>query len=495
MTPQELKNSILQRAIQGKLVPQDSNEGTGEELLRQILCEKEKLLKEGKIKKGKPLPDIKEDEKPFEIPKSWVWVRLQNIVVVNPKNCLPDETEVGFIPMALISDGYGNQHTSETRIWKDVKKGFSHFADGDVGFAKITPCFQNRKSVVFQNLKNGYGAGTTELTVVRVVNDTLSRYFLLCFFKSPYFIDAGIKSFTGTAGQQRIHKDFLAERLFPLPPLSEQKRIVAKLESLKPLIERYDRAQTRLTAVSERFPDELRKSLLQRAIKGRLVARDVSEGTGEDLLRNIQKEKQALVASGIIKKEKTLPEIKEDEKPFEIPKHWVWVRLQNVVVLNPKNNLSDETEVSFIPMASISEGFRNQHSSEIRLWKDVKRGFTHFADGDVGFAKITPCFQNRKSVIFHNLKNGYGAGTTELSVVRVIKDTISQEFLLCFFKSPYFIDNGVKSFTGTAGQQRVHKDYLPERLFPLPPLSEQKRIVAKLEELLPLCERLTDVQH
>jgi len=495
MTPQELKNSILQRAIQGKLVPQDPKEGFGEELLRQIRDEKTRLLKEGKIKKEKPLPEIADDEKPFEIPDNWVWVRLQNIVILNPKNELSDETEVGFVPMALISEGYGNQHSSEIRCWKDVKRGFTHFANGDVGLAKITPCFQNRKSVIFQNLKNGYGAGTTELSVVRIIGDSLSREFLLSFFKSPYFIDVGVKSFTGTAGQQRIHKDYLSECLFPLPPLSEQKRIVSKLESLRPFIESYSNAWTRLEELSTRFPSELRRSLLQRAIKGRLVARDPSEGTGADLLCEIQKEKKRLLEEGKIKKEKPLPEIADDEKPFEIPGHWTWVRLQNIVILNPKNELSDETEVGFVPMALISEGYGNQYSSEIRYWKDVKKGFTHFANGDVGLAKITPCFQNRKSVIFQNLKNGYGAGTTELSVVRIIGDSLSREFLLNFFKSPYFIDNGVKSFTGTAGQQRIHKDYLSECLFPLPPLSEQKRIVQKLKELLPLCERLTTARQ
>lgn len=168
----------------------------------------------------------------------------------------------------------------------------------------------------------------------------------------------------------------------------------------------------------------------------------------------------------------------------------MWVRVQEVTYLNPKNDLPDELEVSFIPMALIDDGYRNSHSFEIRTWGSIKKGFTHFADGDIGIAKITPCFQNRKSVIFHNLKNRYGAGTTELSIVRIIDDLLLRDFLLWFFKSAYFIDNGVKSFTGTAGQQRIHKDYLAKCVLPLPPLAEQKRIVEKLEQLLPLCERL-----
>ena len=223
MTPQELKNSILQLAIQGKLVEQRPEEGTAEKLFAQIREEKQQLIKEGKIKKEKPLPEITEDEKPFDIPESWMWVRVQEITCLNPKNDLPDELEVSFIPMALIDDGYRSSHSFAIKTWGGIKKGFTHFADGDIGIAKITPCFQNRKSVIFRDLKNGYGAGTTELSIVRVVNDLLSRDFLLWFFKSAYFIENGVKSFTGTAGQQRIHKDYLAMCVLPLPPLCRAK--------------------------------------------------------------------------------------------------------------------------------------------------------------------------------------------------------------------------------------------------------------------------------
>ena len=233
-----MKKSLLQYAIQGKLVEQRPEEGTAEELFAQIQAEKQRLIAEKKIKKEKPLPEITDDEKPFDIPESWKWVRVQEITCLNPKNDLPDELETSFIPMALVDDGYRNHHSFETRKWGDIKKGFTHFANGDIGIAKITPCFQNRKSVVFRNLKNGYGAGTTELSIVRVVDGLLSRDFLLWFFKSAYFIENGVKSFTGTAGQQRIHKDYLATCVFPLPPLAEQKRIVEKLEQLLPLCER-----------------------------------------------------------------------------------------------------------------------------------------------------------------------------------------------------------------------------------------------------------------
>jgi type I restriction enzyme S subunit len=149
MTPQELKNSILQLAIQGKLVGQRPEEGTGEELYQQIQKEKQALIKAGKIKKGKPLPEITEDEVPFEIPETWKWVGIADVATLNPKNNIDDELETAFVPMTLVSEGYKNECSFEIRKWKNIKKGFSHFADGDIGVAKITPCFQNRKSVIF----------------------------------------------------------------------------------------------------------------------------------------------------------------------------------------------------------------------------------------------------------------------------------------------------------------------------------------------------------
>ena len=331
MTPQELKNSILQLAIQGKLVEQRPEEGTAQELYAQIQAEKQRLIQSGKLKKEKPLPEITEDEKPFEIPEGWMWVRIKEITILNPKNDLDNNLKTSFIPMTLLSDGYRSSYTYEIRSWGEIKKGFTHFAVGDIGIAKITPCFQNRKSAIFTELENNFGAGTTELSIVRVIQNTLSRKYLLWFFKSAYFIENGIKSFTGTAGQQRIHKDYLSHCVFPLPPLSEQNRIVAKIEELLPLVDRYEQAWSKLEDFNRRFPEDMKKSILQQAIQGKLVEQRPKEGTAQELYAQIQAEKQRLIKEGKIKKEKPLPEITEDEKPFEIPDGWMWVRLRDIV--------------------------------------------------------------------------------------------------------------------------------------------------------------------
>ena len=479
MTPQELKNSILQQAIQGKLVEQRPEEGTAEELFQQIQKEKQRLIADGKIKKEKPLPEITEDEKPFDIPESWKWVRLGEIFNV------------------IMGQSPSGTSVSENGNGLEFHQGKIYFGDD---YLKVSPQITNEITKIAE-------AGSILLCVrapVGVVNIVQRRICIgrgLCALTSSimdekfilYFVRSFEKDFvkksTGTTFKA-ITNDVIKNQLFPLPPLAEQKRIVAKIEELLPYIHRYEESWLKLEALNSRFPSDMKKSLLQYAIQGKLVEQRSEEGTAEELFQQIQEEKQRLIADGKIKKEKPLPEITEDEKPFDIPESWKWVRLGSIVELNPKNDIDDLLEVSFIPMAHIADGYRNEHTFEVKKWGEIKKGFTHFATGDIGIAKITPCFQNKKSVIFAGLKNGYGAGTTELSIVRVVNNLMLKEYLLWFFKSAYFIDNGVRSFTGTAGQQRIHKDYLSNCLLPLPPLAEQKRIVAKLEQLLPLCDRL-----
>lgn len=469
MTPQELKNSILQLAIQGKLVPQRAEEGTAEELYNQIQAEKQNLIKAGKIKKEKLLLEITDDEKPFEIPDSWKWVRFGNI-----SQLLDGEKREGLkYPYLTVKYLRGMSEKVFESKGKFITKG-----------TKVILVDGENSGEVFYAHEEGYMGSTFKvLYFSQILYESYILYFLL-YHKKDY------RNNKKGSAIPHLDKTLFFNMLLPIPPLAEQKRIVAKIEELLPYVERYEKAYNELQQLNKRFPGDLQKSVLQLAIQGRLVPQCPEEGNAEDLYKQIQAEKQNLIKAGKIKKEKLLPAITDDEKPFEIPQSWKWVRLGEVTVLNPKNNLDDNLETSFIPMTLISDGYANNHLSEIRRWVDIKSGFTHFANGDIGVAKITPCFQNKKSVIFRNLENGYGAGTTELIIIRVIENLILRKFILWFVKSDYFISNGVKSFTGTAGQQRIHKDYLKNCLFPLPPLAEQKRIVAKLEEILPLCDKL-----
>lgn len=486
MTPQELKASILDLAIRGKLVPQSLKEGTGDELYEQIKSEDSQASSSKRKGKSKNiiLP-IQENDIPFDIPDTWKWVRLGTIGYTNigltysPKDVVTDGTVV------LRSSNIQNDnmyYNDIVRVKMDIPDNkMCHIGD-------ILICARNgSKRLVGKAAivdKDGMSFGA----FMAIFRSPCNEY-ILQVINSAYFRNS-LLGVTGTTTINQITQDMLKNALVPLPPLAEQKRIVAKIEELLPLIDRYEQAWSKLEDFNKRFPVDMQKSILQTAIQGKLVPQLPEEGTGEELFQQIQAEKQALIKAGKIKKEKPLPEITEDEIPFDIPESWKWVRVAQIVTLNPKNDLDDDLEVAFIPIPCVQDGFRNQHTFEIKKWKEIKKGFTHFADGDIGVAKITPCFQNRKSVIFKNLISGYGAGTTELTVVRTINETVLPEYLLWFFKSEYFIANGVKSFTGTAGQQRIHKDYLATCLIPLPPLAEQKRIVAKLKEILPLCERL-----
>ena len=178
-----------------------------------------------------------------------------------------------------------------------------------------------------------------------------------------------------------------------------------------------------------------------------------------------------------------------EDLPFDIPDTWMWARLKDVVEINPRNSVDDETMVSFVEMKSLKDGFNNSFVYEKRDWKAVKSGFTHFQNGDVGFAKITPCFQNRKSAIFYELENGYGAGTTELHILRPHKNTMLADYLLWFVKSPYLIEYGKQKFSGTAGQQRFGTDEVKNTLIPIPPQAEQERICIKIKEMLSRIEK------
>ena len=231
----KLRQSILQDAVKGKLVKQNPKDEPATELLKRIKAKKEKLIKQGKIKKEKPLPPITAEEIPYELPKGWAWCRLGEVAEINPSNSIDDNLDVSFIPMALVKQEYGVWPDSEKRKWKEIKKGYTHFQDNDVVVAKITPCFENSKAGVMNNLINGYGAGTTELYVLRILKKLTDSNYLYCFVKTSKFLKEGEGVMTGTAGQKRVPREYIENCLFPLPPLAEQNRIVEKVNELMDL--------------------------------------------------------------------------------------------------------------------------------------------------------------------------------------------------------------------------------------------------------------------
>lgn len=482
MTPQELKNSILQLAIQGKLVEQRPEEGTGEELYRQIQSEKQKLIREGRIKKEKPLPEIAEDEVPFDIPESWKWVYIGDLFQHNTGKALNGSARNGT-PLEYIttSNVYWNRfelsnlktmHFTENEIEKcTVRKGdLLVLEGGEIGRAAIWDFdFPMRIQNHIHRLRSFFSLVT--------------EYFYYIFY---LYKNNGMISGKGIA-IQGLSANTLHVLKVPLPPLAEQKRIVAKIEDLLPLIDRYEKAWGRLEEFNRRFPADMQKSLLQMAIQGKLVEQRPEEGTGEELYRQIQAEKQRLIKEGKIKKEKPLPDIAEDEVPFEIPESWKWVRLPAISAscLGKMLDKQKNTGISMPYLRNVNVRWGSFDLSDLLEMKfeDVnderflirKNDLVMCEGGEPGRCAIWTAEQPiHFQKACHRLR-------------------FSQELHVPFF---YFLfclyaENGIlKSlFTGTTIKHLTGQS-LDKIVVPLPPLVEQKRIVAKLEELLPLCKRL-----
>ena len=487
MLADKLRKSVLQSAIQGKLTEQLATDDKVEDLLQAIKEEKELLIKEKKIKKQKTLPEITEEEIPFEIPENWKWVRLGEIVLINPRNKIDDDIEVSFIPMNLIEAGYKNKYCYEKRLWKNVKSSFTHIKKGDLGIAKITPCFQNRKSAIFDDLINEYGAGTTEINIIRKIVKDFSMKYLLWFVKTEYFINGGVKSFTGTAGQQRINKDYLKMVLMPLPPLAEQKRIVEKLDNVLANIDELKASEEKLSILQKNFPDKLKKSILQSAIQGKLTEQLATDDNVEDLLQAIKEEKERLIKEKKIKKQKPLPEITEEEIPFEIPKNWKWVRANDILDVRDGTHDTPKYVVKGVPLVTsknLDNGKLNlsnikyiskNDSEKINLRSKVNLNDILFAMiGTIGNPVII------KKDIEMSIKNiglfkSYRENAINMDYIYYLllymQDILKQQ-----------VSSGVQKFVSLTELRRL--------MMPLPPLAEQKRIVEKLDKLLADIEEL-----
>ena len=488
MTPQELKNSILQLAIQGKLVEQRPEEGTGEELYRQIQAEKKRLIKAGKIKKDKPMPEIAEDEIPFDIPESWKWVRIGTVATILGGKRIPagrklssNDTGYIYIRVSDMKDGYVStenlQYVPED-IFQSISKYIIHKEDvfitvaGTIGrVGKIPPELD--------------GANLTE-NADRLVFSLMDQDWLIKCMQSS-LVQNQIADATTKVGQPKLAITRIQNMLIPLPPLSEQKRIVAKIEELLPYIDRYAASYERLEQVNTEFPEDMKKSVLQYAIQGKLVEQRPEEGTAEELYRQIQAEKQRLVKEGKIKKEKLLPEIAEDEIPFDIPESWKWVRLSDLCKSISDGDHQPPPQVPngipFLVISNVSSG-------------TIDFANTRYVPQDYFEALSAERIAERGDILF-TVTGSYGI---PIKVncdkafcfqrhIALLKLLIDWDYLFFALKSPAIKLQCDAIATGTA-QKTVGLKSLRSIILPLPPLAEQKRIVAKLEEILPLCERL-----
>ena len=505
-----LRQKILDMAIKGKLVPQDPNDEPASVLLERIRAEKQQLIKEGKIKKdkndsvifkgddnryyekvGSEVKDITEDL-PFEIPDSWVWTRLEKAVIINPRNNLPDDVEVSFVEMKAILDGYTNQFIATNRLWKEVKCGFTHFQESDVGFAKITPCFQNRKSVVFTNLRNGYGAGTTELHVLRPIQRTIVPNYLLYFVKSSYFIEHGEQRFSGTAGQQRFGTDEVKKTLFPLPPLAEQARIVNRVEELFTQVDAIEQNQADIDTLYSEF----RKRTLTLAIQGKLVPQDSNDEPASVLLERIRAEKKAKLGKKFVDSyiykgddncyyEHIAGRAQDElvEVPFDIPDNWVWVRVNNCCDI--RNGFTpSRTESKFWDNGTIPWFTVEDINSQGKIIKTTKQYITELATTKERIVPANSLLLCCTASVGIFAKNTIALTTNQqfngLTIKSDYTNMLSINYL--FAIGEYFSER-LHRLAGKTTFEFVSVKKLGQIILPIPPLAEQNRIVAKTNEI------------
>lgn len=536
MTAQQLKNSILQMAVQGKLVPQDPSDESASVLLQRIKAEKQELIKAGKIKKdkksseifrgathnlpyafceqiGNEIRDIS-DEIPFEIPDSWEWCRLSDLAIKEIKRGKsPVYADSGSV---LVFAQKCNVKTGRINI--TLAK---YLSDSVISKYPQEEYMQDRDIIV-----NSTGTGTlgriglysdrdnpnnlplvpdSHVTIVRVCKSISQYIYYILKWYQPYLEESG----EGSTKQKELKADRIKELFIPIPPLAEQHRIVAKIEELLPYIERYGKAEEHLTALNTTFPEALKKSILQEAVQGKLVPQNPDDEPASVLLERIRAEKQALIKAGKIRKDKHESAIitrdkipyeiidgKErciaDEVPFELPDSWCWCRLSNVSIIQEGAGIRTyqyrTSGTQILTVTNILEGSVDmKKATKYIATEEYLDKYQHLTlnIGDI----VSSCSGASwgKTAIWD-----YGDTVmlnTSTLRLRFFNDTAYNMYLYWLTKTPLFKNQLIAQLSGM--QPNFGYSHYSKVLIPLPPLAEQHRIVAKIEEIMPMIERLT----
>ncbi|MFS4084316.1 restriction endonuclease subunit S [Aerococcus urinaeequi] len=492
MNAQDLKNSILQLAIQGKLVEQREEEGTAKELLKKIDAEKKQLIKEGKIKKQKALPEIKEDEIPFDIPESWEWIKIGEICnVINgftPSKSNPKFWNSGSIPWFTIADvriqGRFINYTEQYITEEAISKNSNRIVPKD---SILLCCTASVGEYAYTNIAlttNQQFNGLVIKDEYKSVVHPMYAYEFIKTLKRTLLMQAG-KTTINFVSVKKV-----SNIIIPLPPLEEQKRIVAKIEELMPYVDKYDVAYSEVEELNKKFPEDMQKSILQYAIQSKLVERREEDGTAEDLYKQIQEEKKKLIKEGKIKKTKTLPEITEDEIPFDIPENWKWVRLGELLYKLTDGTHSTpkytSTGVPFISVKDISSGemdfsntkFISQEEHE-SLYKRCNPEQDDILLTKVGTTGIPVIVDTDKEFSLF----------VSVALLKFNTELIYNKYLMHVIKAPVVQIQARENTRGVGNKNWVMRD-IANTILPLPPLAEQKRIVQKIEDLLPYTKQL-----
>lgn len=488
MNAQDLKNSILQLAVQGKLVEQRAEEGTARELLEQIKLEKDQLIKDKKIKKSKPLPEITEDEIPFEIPESWEWVRLNDIVCNNGQE--KPQYKFSYIDIGSIDNIHQKLNQNENIVEaKDAPSRARKIVKyGDIIYSTVRPYLHNMciidKEFGFKPI------ASTGFAVMSCLGKLYNRY-LFFYLMSPTFDNyANASENARGATYPAINDDRLYRAIVPIPPIEEQHRIVAKIEEILPYIDQYDKAYTKLETFNKKFPEDMKKSILQMAMQGKLVEQRPEEGTADELYEQIVAEKAQLIKDGKIKKEKPLPEIAEDEIPFEIPSSWKWARLGNLLVIERggsprpiKSYLTDSKDgINWIKIGDTDKGGKYINSTVEKIIPEGMKKSRYVQKGDF-------LLSNSMSFGRPYILNIDGCIHDGWLVLRQPLQIFYRDYLYYLLSSRMVYNQFCNRVAG-AVVNNLNSDKVALTVVPIPPLEEQKRIVAKIEELLPYCDQL-----
>ena len=473
MNAQQLRNSILQEAIEGRLVPQDPNDEPASVLLERIREEKRRLVKEGKLKKKDLIETpITEEEIPFEIPESWEWVRFSNIYwqLTDGTHSTPKYTMSG-IPFLSVKDmSSGKLSFSNTKYISpeehSVLSQRCHPQKGDLLLSKVgttgIPLIidTDKEFSIF-----------VSLALIKFFPDLIDSRFLLYMINSPLVQLQAADNTRGVGNKNWVLKA-ISDTIMVLPPLAEQHRIVAKIEELLPKVEEYGKAQDELNKLNAELPERLKKSILQEAIEGRLVPQDPNDEPASVLLAKIRKEKEQLVKEGKLKKKDLIETpISEEEIPFEIPESWEWVRIKVILSLQAGKNVTS---------ADI-------HSEQNDVFKypcyggNGLRGYVKNYNNEGSYPLI-----GRQGALCGNVNMAHGQfWATEHAVVTDgwgMTDVKWQSFFL--------IALNLNKYATATAQPGLAVSNIIEVPIPLPPLAEQKRIVAKIEELLAEIDKL-----
>lgn len=494
MTPEQLKASILQYAIQGKLVERRPEEGTGEELYQKMQTDKQTLIREKKIKKEKPLPDIIDNEIPFDVPESWKWVKVGNVGSWS-SGATPSRTNPAYYDGSIPWLKTG-----------DLNDGFIQEVPEyitDLALEKTSL----RLNPIGSVLMAMYGATIGKLGILEIPVTTNQACCACIPYAGMnnkylfYYLMSMRQSYIGMAeggAQPNISKEKIVNSLIPLPPAEEQRRIVAKIEELLPYVDRYAAAYEKLEQFNAKFPEDMKKSILQYAIQGKLVEQRPEEGTGKELYRQIQTEKQRLIKTGKLKKTRALPTITGEDVPYDFPASWKVCYIDDIAFVTKlagfeyTKYISDNLVPTGIPL------FKGKNVQNGKLVLSFESYIPESVSDELPRSQITKkCLLTpyvgtigNIAVFDGSFKAHLGSNVGKIELLNSDTQTfILEEYVLWYLKSTYGYAELTKYKKATA-QESISIDAIRNVVIAIPPLEEQRRIVAKLEEILPLCERL-----